>query len=124
MLDATFDDLLPLALARMPDSLSPLVHYTIRKHLNLPVAAQVVFVNGFFSKSVLIFIAGSSEMVENFQLSCYKGPVVLIRRRRDELLATLEHGSDEEKLLSNRTNELLKVLIRSRHPGAMDSEFI
>ncbi|VDD91407.1 unnamed protein product [Enterobius vermicularis] len=82
MLDATFDDLLPLALARMPDSLSPLVHYTIRKHLNLPVAAQ---------------------------LSCYKGPVVLIRRRRDELLATLEHGSDEEKLLSNRTNELLKL---------------
>lgn len=93
ILDATFDDLLPLALARMPTSLEPIVHYTVRKHLNLPIAAQ---------------------------LALYKGPIILIRRWSDELLATVEHGSDEERRASNRTNNLLKALINSRHRGLLD----
>ena len=41
ILDATFDDLLPLAISRMPQSLGHLVQFTVRKHLNLPISKQV-----------------------------------------------------------------------------------
>lgn len=41
ILDACFDDLVPLAISRMPKFMGSLVHYTVRKYLNLPVARQV-----------------------------------------------------------------------------------
>jgi len=59
MLDATFDDVLPLALPRMPAILSPMVNATIRNHINLQI---------------------SDEMAG------YKGPVRLIRRTDDEII--------------------------------------
>lgn len=43
ILDATFDDLLPLAKNKMPKILSPFIHYAVRKYLNLPIAKQVSF---------------------------------------------------------------------------------
>ncbi|XP_075229818.1 phosphatidylserine lipase ABHD16A [Lycorma delicatula] len=59
ILDATFDDLLPLAIPRMPLTLEPLVKQTIRYHCNLEVAEQVCQ---------------------------YPGPVLLIRRAEDEVI--------------------------------------
>ncbi|VDK46130.1 unnamed protein product [Anisakis simplex] len=96
ILDATFDDLLPLAEARMPKSCASIVKYAVRTYINLPVAKQ---------------------------LSLYNGPVLLIRRSQDEMIITSEGGTDEERKASNRANYLLKSLIRSRHPGLIDDGF-
>jgi len=59
MIDASFDDLLPLAIPRMPASLEPVVRRTIRHHVNLDIAAQ---------------------------LCQYPGPVRLYRRSEDEVI--------------------------------------
>ncbi|PSN35205.1 Protein ABHD16A [Blattella germanica] len=63
ILDATFDDIVALAILRMPSSLEPLVRKTIRDYINL----------------------------NNYQqLSKYSGPVLLIRRTEDEVICTEE----------------------------------
>uniref|UniRef100_A0A3Q0S7J5 Abhydrolase domain containing 16A, phospholipase n=1 Tax=Amphilophus citrinellus TaxID=61819 RepID=A0A3Q0S7J5_AMPCI len=59
VLDASFDDLLPLALKVMPNSW-PLVQHTVRQYMNLNNAEQLL----------------------------YQGPVLLIRRTRDEIITT------------------------------------
>jgi len=60
-LDATFDDIMALAVLRMPSVLEPLVRKTIRDYINL----------------------------NNYQqLSKYSGPVLLIRRTDDEVICT------------------------------------
>jgi len=63
ILDATFDDLVPLAIPRMPAMMSGLVSRAVRGHINLNVAEQ---------------------------LAQYPGPVRLIRRTRDEMITTSE----------------------------------
>lgn len=63
ILDATFDDLVPLAIPRMPGFMSPLVERGIKKYINLNVADQV---------------------------AKYPGPLKLIRRTRDEMISTSE----------------------------------
>ncbi|KAJ1525091.1 hypothetical protein ONE63_009933 [Megalurothrips usitatus] len=63
VIDASFDDILPLALPRMPSSLEPLVRRTIRDYINLNVAEQLIK---------------------------YPGPVQLIRRTDDEIICTEE----------------------------------
>uniref|UniRef100_A0A0N4ZLJ7 AB hydrolase-1 domain-containing protein n=1 Tax=Parastrongyloides trichosuri TaxID=131310 RepID=A0A0N4ZLJ7_PARTI len=88
VLDATFDDVLPLAKLRMPDAIEGAVIYAVRRYLNLPVSAQ---------------------------LSQYKGEVTIIRRLRDEIIITNPFGSEREKTASNRANYLLKDLLMSRH---------
>ena len=60
-MDATFDDILPLAIPRMPATLEPIVRRTIREHINLNVYEQV---------------------------SKYNGPVLFIRRTEDEIICT------------------------------------
>ncbi|KAJ4449798.1 hypothetical protein ANN_01203, partial [Periplaneta americana] len=63
ILDATFDDIMALAVLRMPSSLEPMVRKTIRDYINL----------------------------NNYQqLSKYSGPVLLIRRTEDEVICTEE----------------------------------
>uniref|UniRef100_A0A1B6EY25 Uncharacterized protein n=1 Tax=Cuerna arida TaxID=1464854 RepID=A0A1B6EY25_9HEMI len=62
MIDASFDDLLPLAIPRMPAALEPLVRRTIRYYVNLDVAAQ---------------------------LCQYPGPVRLFRRTEDEVICLI-----------------------------------
>ncbi|XP_076057452.1 phosphatidylserine lipase ABHD16A isoform X2 [Oratosquilla oratoria] len=89
VLDATFDDVLPLAIPRMPGWMSGLVVTTIREHLNLCNADQ---------------------------LSRYPGPVTIIRRTKDEIITTQEFV-----LASNRGNDLLIKLLRSRYPKLMSS---
>uniref|UniRef100_A0A914C2C3 AB hydrolase-1 domain-containing protein n=1 Tax=Acrobeloides nanus TaxID=290746 RepID=A0A914C2C3_9BILA len=94
ILDATFDDLLPLAISRMPQSLGHLVQFTVRKHLNLPISKQLLK---------------------------YHGPILIIRRSQDDIIVTEDVGSMVEKLASNRANHLLILLLKSRHPGLLNT---
>ena len=59
VLDATFDDVLPLAVARMPPSWNSLVQLTCRRHLDL----------------------NNSRLLRH-----YPGPVLLVRRSQDEVI--------------------------------------
>jgi pimeloyl-ACP methyl ester carboxylesterase len=61
VLDATFDDLLYLALPRMPESLSSIVRIAIRDFCNL----------------------NNNELITQ-----YNGPVLMIRRTEDEVICT------------------------------------
>ncbi|KAK7573360.1 hypothetical protein V9T40_010551 [Parthenolecanium corni] len=63
ILDATFDEILPLAVKQMPKFLEPIVNVTIRDHSNLDVASY---------------------------LSQYYGPILLIRRSEDEIISLTE----------------------------------
>ncbi|KAG8194553.1 hypothetical protein JTE90_013300 [Oedothorax gibbosus] len=85
VLDATFDDLVTLAIPRMPISWKPLVVKTIRDHMNLHNADQ---------------------------LCKYPGPVLLVRRTRDEIISTKASNS----IQTNRGNDLLINLLQSRYP--------
>lgn len=60
LLDATFDDVLQLALPRMPDSLAGIVRIAIRQYMNL----------------------NNTEL-----MSHYSGPVLLVRRTEDEVIS-------------------------------------
>ncbi|KAK5986291.1 Abhydrolase domain-containing protein 16A [Trichostrongylus colubriformis] len=92
ILDATFDDVLPLAQARMPKVLSDIVEYAIRTHFDLNI------------KSIL---------------ARYKGPLKLIRRLQEEILTTDDTGSEAQRRASNRANFLLKGVLQQRHPALM-----
>lgn len=61
VLDATFDDVLPLAISRMPTAIDGIVRSVIREYLNLNVAEQ---------------------------LKRYDGRVLLVRRTDDEIMCT------------------------------------
>ncbi|XP_020783015.2 phosphatidylserine lipase ABHD16A [Boleophthalmus pectinirostris] len=93
VLDASFDDLLPLALKVMPDSWRPLVQYTVRTYMNLNNAEQLLK---------------------------YQGPVLFIRRTRDEIITT----TGPEDIMSNRGNDLLLKLLQYRYPKIMTDESI
>lgn len=64
ILDASFDDILPLARSKMMPVLEPIVDSTIRNYFNLNVSAY---------------------------LNLYKGPVLLIRRLSDEIIPENPH---------------------------------
>ena len=61
ILDATFDDLLPLAIPRMPEVMEPLVKTGVSRFIDLNVAEKV---------------------------NTYNGPIKLIRRSQDEMIST------------------------------------
>ncbi|XP_078271926.1 phosphatidylserine lipase ABHD16A isoform X2 [Rhinoraja longicauda] len=82
VLDASFDDLVPLALKVMPESCRGLVTRTVRDYLNLNNAEQ---------------------------LCKYQGPLVLIRRAKDEIITTIP-----DDIMSNRGNDLLLKLLHFR----------
>ena len=63
ILDASFDDVLPLARSKMPSSWRSIVEHTIRSYFNLNVS-------------------------EN--LSHFNGPVLIVRRIQDEIIFTLD----------------------------------
>uniref|UniRef100_A0A8C3HIG5 Abhydrolase domain containing 16A, phospholipase n=1 Tax=Chrysemys picta bellii TaxID=8478 RepID=A0A8C3HIG5_CHRPI len=83
VLDASFDDLVPLALKVMPESCRGLVTRTVRQYLNL----------------------NNGE-----QLCRYQGPVLLVRRTKDEIITT----TVPEDIMSNRGNDLLLKLLQHR----------
>lgn len=108
VLDATFDDVLVLALPRMPDFLSGIgniihdackkdpidsslfhpVRSTIRNHVNLHVSKE---------------------------LRGYNGPIRIIRRTDDEIIA-----DPPGVLANNRGNYLLVDIIRQRYPDLLE----
>ncbi|XP_024946678.1 protein ABHD16A isoform X2 [Cephus cinctus] len=94
VLDATFDDILPLAITKMPARLEGLVRTTVREYLNLNVAEQ---------------------------LNRYNGPVLIVRRTEDEMICTpvpIEGTNEmsECSLSGNRGNHLLIKLLVRRYP--------
>ncbi|XP_055335173.1 phosphatidylserine lipase ABHD16A-like [Paramacrobiotus metropolitanus] len=91
ILDATFDDLLPLAHARMPRSLSHIVTFVVRHYLNLNVGDW---------------------------LCQYDGPVLLIRRTLDEILAIHDTTRD---FMVNRADFLLTKILSHRYPHIVNS---
>ncbi|XP_069738661.1 LOW QUALITY PROTEIN: phosphatidylserine lipase ABHD16A-like [Phaenicophaeus curvirostris] len=91
VLDASFDDVLPLALKVLPRSWRNLVTQTVREHLNL----------------------NNGE-----QLCRYQGPVLLVRRTKDEIITT----TTPDDIGSNCGNELLMRLLRHRYPKVMAGE--
>ncbi|XP_015263451.1 PREDICTED: abhydrolase domain-containing protein 16B [Gekko japonicus] len=96
VLDATFDDLLPLALNVMPKSWKKLVVRTVKDHFNLNVGEQ---------------------------LCKYSGPVLLIRRTKDEVITTCPDLEDQvTNVRYNRANELLLQLLEHRYPDVMTHE--
>ncbi|XP_055910639.1 phosphatidylserine lipase ABHD16A [Eupeodes corollae] len=88
ILDATFDDVLHLATPRMPASLSGIVRLAIREYVNLH----------------------NSEMLMD-----YGGPVLLIRRTEDEIIA------EDNRIETNRGNYLLLNLLKYRYPNIFQS---
>ncbi|CAG0886365.1 unnamed protein product [Cyprideis torosa] len=63
IIDASFDDVLPLATPKFPSPLQPLIRATIRRHFDLNVARL---------------------------LHDFSGPVLLYRRTRDEIITVIE----------------------------------
>ncbi|VDO46132.1 unnamed protein product, partial [Brugia timori] len=57
----------------------------------------------------------------NIKLTAYNGPLVLIRRTQDEMIITTE-GTSEERLATNRANNLLKSILRARHPNLINDD--
>lgn len=121
VLDATFDDVLPLAISRMPRPLESLVRATVRDHLNLNVAEQLVrsILNVLFSFSKFLLIAFNPVLFYR-----YHGPVLLIRRTDDEMVCvvtentenSLADTSDQNNVAWNRGNHLLAKLLTRRYP--------
>ncbi|GIY28640.1 hypothetical protein CEXT_529241 [Caerostris extrusa] len=91
VLDATFDDLIPLAIPRMPVSWKSLVVRTIRDYMDLNNAEQ---------------------------LCKYLGPVLLIRRTKDEIIST----KASRPIQTNRGNDLLVRVLQSRYPNLVNNE--
>ncbi|VVC28750.1 Alpha/beta hydrolase fold-1,Alpha/Beta hydrolase fold [Cinara cedri] len=90
ILDATFDDLVPLAIPRMPSIVENLVILCVREFTNLHVAENI---------------------------NQYHGPVLLIRRSNDEIIAI-----DPQNVSSNRGNHLLESLLENRYPKLFTEE--
>ncbi|XP_076436481.1 phosphatidylserine lipase ABHD16A-like [Babylonia areolata] len=95
ILDATFDDALPLALTQMPSSMAGVVTTAMKTYMNLNIADQLLK---------------------------YPGPIKLIRRVRDEIIATEKTPAMTSVLSSNRGNHLLIRLLQYRYPKIVDSD--
>uniref|UniRef100_A0A5S6QKG4 AB hydrolase-1 domain-containing protein n=1 Tax=Trichuris muris TaxID=70415 RepID=A0A5S6QKG4_TRIMR len=95
-LDATFDDLLPLALTLFPAGFSGIVKRTVRNYMNLNIGDL---------------------------LNCYGGPVTIVRRNRDEILST-NRDSVASQLASIRTNDLVISFLKHRYPLIFTEAFV
>ncbi|KJH41670.1 hydrolase, alpha/beta domain protein [Dictyocaulus viviparus] len=92
ILDATFDDVLPLAQAKMPNVFSDVVEYAIRTYFDLDIGSIIAH---------------------------YSGPIKLIRRLQEEILTTDDAGTESERRATNRANFLLKCILQQRHSALM-----
>jgi pimeloyl-ACP methyl ester carboxylesterase len=89
VLDATFDDVVPLAVAKMPPSWRPIVVHTVKSYFNLNISDNMNY---------------------------YNGPALFVRRLQDEIIHTLETDPVRTnrandllvKLLSTRFPNLMK----------------
>ncbi|XP_029182141.2 phosphatidylserine lipase ABHD16A-like [Acropora millepora] len=90
VLDATFDDIVPLAQTKMPDSICNFTTRVVKEYFHLDIARL---------------------------LCSYPGPVLMIRRMRDEIIST-ENGD----IRSNRGNDLLLKFLKFRYPNLLNSD--
>lgn len=90
VLDATFDNILPLARRQIPAVFSSIVNVTIQLHANLNIAENLI---------------------------TYNGPIRLIRRSEDEIIALVPNN-----LSTNRGNHLLVKLLKHRYPNLFTEE--
>ncbi|XP_060225022.1 phosphatidylserine lipase ABHD16A isoform X2 [Meriones unguiculatus] len=127
ILDASFDDLVPLALKVMPDSWRALVTRTVRQHLNLNNSEQLCrgkpgsegAAPGPHRVTRASAVAWLSELcVPAALFRRFQGPVLLIRRTKDEIITT----TVPEDIMSNRGNDLLLKLLQFRYPRVMVDE--
>ncbi|XP_027039867.1 protein ABHD16A-like isoform X1 [Pocillopora damicornis] len=88
VLDATFDDIVPLAQCKMPESISGFTTRVVKEYFHLDIARM---------------------------LYSYPGPVLFIRRMRDEIITT-----EEGDISSNRGNDLLVKFLKFRYPKLVD----
>lgn len=124
ILDATFDDVLPLAIKTMSPSLEGLVRSVIRDYFNLNVAEQL---NRYVPECcfgmydiflhLLIFLNSRQCVATHVHVLLYvlfyryNGPVLLVRRTEDEVVCT-----PADTLAGNRGNMLLTKLLLRRYP--------
>ncbi|RUS87080.1 hypothetical protein EGW08_005156 [Elysia chlorotica] len=94
VLDATFDDLVPLAISKMPSSWSNLVTQSVRTYMDLNIAEKLLD---------------------------YQGPILLIRRTRDEMISTSVPNDSHPDLSTNRGNDLLLKVLQFRYPTIVDN---
>lgn len=90
VLDATFDDIVPLAQTKMPEAISSFTTRVVKEYFHLDIARL---------------------------LCSYPGPVLIIRRMRDEIITT-----EDGDVSSNRGNDLLLKFLKFRYPCLLDSE--
>ncbi|XP_050414953.1 phosphatidylserine lipase ABHD16A [Patella vulgata] len=93
ILDATFDDIVPLATSKMPGAWKNLVSFTLRKYMNLNV----------------------SELLNE-----YLGPILIIRRSKDEIITTDVTPGYPPNISTNRGNFLLQNLLKKRYPNLVN----
>jgi len=94
ILDATFDDIVPLAVTKMPASWEGLVEHSLKSYMDLNVGKQLIE---------------------------YPGPVLLIKRTRDEIISTVTPQGELPVISSNRGNFLLITLLKYRYPTIIDN---
>ncbi|XP_067662077.1 phosphatidylserine lipase ABHD16A-like [Haliotis asinina] len=94
VLDATFDDIVPLAVSKMPEVLKSIVTFALRNYMDLNIAEQVVK---------------------------FPGQVLLIRRSKDEIITTEVNPGLPPQVRSNRGNMLLAKLLQYRYPKIVDA---
>ncbi|XP_048587030.1 phosphatidylserine lipase ABHD16A isoform X2 [Nematostella vectensis] len=90
VLDAAFDDIVPLAQSKMPEVLSGFITQTVREYFNLN---NIKYLYG------------------------YSGPVLVVRRMRDEIITVVEGD-----ISTNLGNILLVKLLKHRYPNLLDRE--
>ncbi|CAG5082567.1 Similar to Abhd16a: Phosphatidylserine lipase ABHD16A (Rattus norvegicus) [Cotesia congregata] len=102
VLDATFDDVLPLAISRMPAAIDGIVRTVIREYLNLNVVEQ---------------------------LKRYDGRVLLVRRTDDEIMCTPTNNLSDNrgnilltKLLMYRYPNLLTKNTPATYPSSLGED--
>ncbi|XP_033223221.1 phosphatidylserine lipase ABHD16A [Belonocnema kinseyi] len=102
ILDATFDDVLPLATSKMPPAIENIVRSTIRQYLNLNIAEQLNRYNG----TVLLVRRTEDEMVcaPSPTLSGNRGNVLLAKLLARRYPQIFSEDSDTGPLLTNFLN--------------------
>lgn len=93
VVDASFDHILPLAKGMFPSFMYPILEMAIKQHFDL----------------------NNSRHMKNYQ-----GPVLLIRRSQDEVIATDPYNSPP----TNRANHLLIDILTQRFPKLVDAQAV
>jgi hypothetical protein len=95
ILDASFDHVLPLAVAHMPSFAGDIVKIAIKEHFDLDVTEQ---------------------------LKKYDGPVRIIRRYYDEVVTSYNGPDEERRRRENRGNYLLAEFLKQRYPQVLEDD--